>query len=305
MKIWFVMLFLVVEVFYGNSIVCYAKESLERYSKVYDSPEEIPEPERELTGPDGVCYELRNSEIEEIYVPDRVEKTGSTLVYKGVGELEPIPQTAEITVWDKARKINLKASFPLLGTTYDRERWQDFQFRLVFHEYDSDAYMLNDIAIDAEESLTELTRRAPEIYKLIGLREDDCRISRYKWGGEPYLDNLGVLCRDVLVEGEKRVWDCSALYEGEITLPGYDRYRLKNSYFKKVADVKAPEIPPDNDPILETMEKEELKYGLSHILKVCLEVTVGLFFAILAFLGFRFLLVLIRRLGEEKEKRDA
>ena len=304
MKIWFIILFLVVKVFCENSIVCYAKESVERFSGVYDTPEEIPEPEPVFTGPDGVCYELSNSEIEEIYVPERAEKTGSTLVYRGVGNTEPIPRMAEIFVWDKAGRQNIKVKLPLLRTAYDKERWQKFRFRLVFHEYEADMYMLNDIAIDASEALTELLKRESEITGLIGLKKEDCRILQYEWGGEPYIDNLGVLCRDVFAEGERRVWDCSAFYEGDIIVPGYDRYRMRNSYLEKMVQITEA-LSEEIAPALEIMENEELKDRLLRIVKICLEVTVGLFFAALAFLGFRLLLAFIRRLRAEKEKRDA
>lgn len=304
MKIWFVILFLIVKVFCENSIVCYAKENVERFSKIYDTPEEIPEPEPEFTGSDGVCYELKNSEIEEIYVPERIEKTGSTLIYKGVGETEPIPRTADILVWDKDGRQNLKVRLPLLRTTYDKERWQKFRFRLIFHVYDADAYMLNGIAINASEALPELLKREAEISGLIGLKKENSRIFQYEWGGEPYFDNAGVLCRDVFGEGEKKVWDCSALYEGEITVPGYDRYRMRNSYFRKPEEV-SESLWEENVPVLENEKKEEIRDLVSRIIKVCLEVTVGIFFAVLAFLGFRLLLAFTHRLRKEKEKRDA
>ena len=49
-------------------------------------------------------------------------------------------------------------------------------------------------------------------------------------GRGPYEDEGGVICRDVLILGRQKVWDCTALYGAAVKMPDFKRYRMSMVY---------------------------------------------------------------------------
>lgn len=303
------MLLFLAGLFWGTGMQPHEEKSVEYVSEVYDSPEEIPEPEVLIVDSYGIEYELANKTIETIRATGRKEKISSEIIYEEVGSEAVIPETADIKVWDEESNQSFQTELPLSATRYYDERWKDdFSFSITLHTYGADIYRLGEHEIPKGEDggLPELESCANDILALIGLSNADYQIEEYQWSGEPYIDDNGVLCRDVKASGIRRISDCAALYEGMISMPDYDQYRLKTNYIRKPEAAIELRIatPSDSLRTLTAIEQEtdSLWDKVITIAKFCLQLSVGLGCILLAYIGLRFLLALARK--ADKKRKD-
>lgn len=308
------MLLFLAGLFFVTGMQPYQKESIEYDSEVYDSPELIPEPEEVIVDSDGVQYERSESTIEIIGVTGQKEVVSSEIIYEGIGVGEVIPELAEIKVWDEETNKTFLADLPLSETRFFYERWKDdFAFDVTLHTYGADIYILGEQEIKKGEEggVPELGGREADLLAMIGLSDENYRIENYEWSGEPYTDEEGVMCRDIKAVGIRRIYDCAAVYEGTVSRPDYNQYRLKTNYLRKPELVKEPEAEsvsatPSNALSMPPGEPEEIKSFWDKMIaigKICLQVSVGLFCILLAYLGFRFLLFLARKVEKKRQER--
>lgn len=206
-------------------------ETLVRYSEIYDTKEEIPEPEAVWEAEDGIVWKLSESRLLTVPLTSRSRMLSGEVVYPGVTREAEIPPRAVMEVEDKESGQVFEAELPLSRSEYLKERWEpDLEFTVTFHRYGSDGYRLGEILIPHQAEQPPLSDCREALLEAIGLPAEDCRIEEMSWAGESYPDENGILCRDARVTGARRLWDCRAVYEGETALPDVIRYRMQMEY---------------------------------------------------------------------------
>lgn len=199
-----------------------------RYSEPKADSEQLEEPP-DVFMRENIPYELASWEIAEGGLPGRMQYGESTVVYEKIGMNAEIPKTAEISIEGEDGLF----SVPLVQSEYTNERWEnDFSFTLTFHSCQADIYELGgvEIFLDSDSEQPRLWGYEDELLELIGLPQESYRITGYKWAGEPYWDETGLLCRDAAAKGQRLVRDCKAVYGGEVILPPRETYRTKAVY---------------------------------------------------------------------------
>ena len=106
-----------------------------------------------------------------------------------------------------------------------------------------------------------------EILDEAGFAENEAEIESIVWDGDVYCGENGESCRDAAVSVKRKVWDCTAVYEGEASLPDYNRYRLLSEY-EPVAELhlenseKSGTIGPDLERKINWRLYKEYSCGL-------------------------------------------
>ncbi|WP_125143236.1 hypothetical protein [Clostridium transplantifaecale] len=285
----------------------WAQENIQRYSEVFDDPGEIPEPEKLIHDEAGREYRLKEQEIAAVPVSGRTEKLSGQTVYEGVSRGDTIPDTAAMTVRDEESGTEFETELSLERVEYTDERWQTgFSFTATFHEYGADYYILGETRIPHREDRPELSEVGEQLLREIGMEPEDCLLDDFIWQGEPYRDGEENMCRDALISGRKKVWDCTAVYGGVVKMPDYKRYRMimtyevgeeeseENGESVEVADVpiSAEENGETSEPTLWDRLKQMIRRGI--------QVSVGIFCIAAAVLVLRFLLKMAKSAGKEE-----
>lgn len=277
-----------------------------RLSAVYDAAELIPEPEAEVSSPDGTRYELRECIIEEIPVSGRTRTVKEERIYTGLGAGTGIPERIGATLSDAAGGGTVNCELFLFAKEFYDERWtDDFAFTVTFHTYGAERYLLGELEIQGGGEEPALRGHEAELLELVGLEEENFRIGGYRWSGGAYRDADGVLCRDAEVYGSQRVSDCRAVYRNTVPLPDLVRYRSRSVY-DKIIEEPAVETAASSSGIPEPQTGSGSETGrnawnqLFKIIKTCFTVSVGLAGILALLLGLWFLLKLARKLAREK-----
>lgn len=282
-----------------------AQESIQRYSEIFDTPEEIPAPEELIYDKDGKQYRLKEQVVIKAPVTGRVRKLSGQTIYEGVSRSEEIPDNAVMTVKDEESKEEFEAELSLEQREYYNERWEDgFAFTATFHEYGADYYVFGDVEILHQPDRPDLSGSENELLRAIGVEPEEFVIDNYSWAGESYEDEGGTPCRDMVLTGRQKVWDCLAVYSGITRLPDFNRFRLKMIY--EEADRELPEIislpaEEENEIIVEIFETAKKENGgrLRQIVRMALQISVGIFAIIIAALLLRFLLRQAKKTGHK------
>ncbi|HIZ79457.1 MAG TPA: hypothetical protein IAA17_06675 [Candidatus Lachnoclostridium stercorigallinarum] len=128
-----------------------------------------------------------------------------TVVYRDAEGITEIPQTVE--------GENGEGPYYLAERERLRERWEDdFAFTVVFEEYGSDFYMLEGVKLAAGRKEPFNEDRGGLLLSAIGVSPEDYAVEQVVWNGESYRNEDGVLCRNALATGKKRVWDERVIY---------------------------------------------------------------------------------------------
>lgn len=273
------------------------KDRLLRYSEITDTREELSEPDELWTDEKGNEWKLDDSRVILVPVTGRHRRVSGEVVYPKVTRNAEIPETAVMEVLDEESGEWLEASLPLIDTSYGKERWEgDLDVIVTFHSYGSDVYTLGETKVSHVSAQPPLKECEKELLSVMGMTEEDCRLEEFFWAGEPYPDENGILCRDAGVHGSRRVWDCRAVYEGEVKLPDVNRYRLELEYIRfqeeAATEVEGSGEAFSTEPLSVLGEAEEERESFGQwLLRHGLEVSVSLSLLLLALLGF----VLLRR----------
>lgn len=136
--------------------------------------------------------------------------------YKGVEQIDKIPESCEIEVKNKVSGEVVKADVPLASYEYSNYRWtNDFEFLVTVEEADAEVYALGNILVPRRENapfsgyelqLLELIQVSPEYY----------RIDSVEWAGEPWTEKSGKIYRQAIAKGAKQVADVQAQYAGDV-----------------------------------------------------------------------------------------
>lgn len=286
----------------------YAQENIQRYSEVFDAPGEIPKPEELIHDGAGREYRLKEQEIAAVPVSGRMEKLSGQTVYQAVDRGDAIPDTAAMTVRDEENGIEFETELSLERIEYTNERWQDgFSFTATFHEYGADYYVFGENRIPHREDRPELSEFGDKLLREIGMEQEDCLLDDFTWLGEPYRDGEATVCRDALISGRRKVWDCVAVYGGVVRMPDYERYRMIMTYEGSEEEsgengepVEMTDAPAGMEGDGETSEKT-LWDRIKQFIRRGILVSVGIFCIAAAVLILRFLLKMAKRAGEEED----
>lgn len=285
----------------------WAQENIQKYSEVFDAPGEIPGPEKLIRDEAGREYRLKEQEIAAVPVSGRTEKLSGQTVYEDVSRADTIPDTAVITVRDEESGTEFETELSLERIEYTDERWQaGLSFIATFHEYGADYYILGENRIPHREDRPELSEFGDKLLAVIGLEPEDCLLDDFTWLGEPYRDGEETVCRDALISGRRKVWDCTAFYGGVVKMPDYERYRMIMTYEERREkgeengeSVEAADVPISAKENGETLWQTWWD-RLKRIIRRGIQVSVGIFCIVAAVLVLRFLLKMAKSAGKEE-----
>ena len=228
-------------------------ENIKRYSETADSAGDLPIPDTYIRDENGKEYRLISSRIVNVPVTGRKKNLAGQIVYPEVSVNDMIPETAVLEVNDHESGTITEVELPLKETEYENERWlPGGVVTVTFHVYGADRYRFGDIRIPHSSGMPPLEMCGREILDEAGFAENEAEIESIVWDGDVYCGENGESCRDAAVSVKRKVWDCTAVYEGEASLPDYNRYRLLSEY-EPVAELhlenseKSGTIGPDSE----------------------------------------------------------
>jgi hypothetical protein len=196
-------------------------------------------PDESYTDQDGKEFWLKEWHIESLYLPERKEWTVQAVDYKEVEWAEQIPEQTPITIKDKVTGQTVRRNFPIYQIQHNNEQWvPGFSFTAVFHSYDADYYQLGGKKIPYDNKKPQIKDCYTELLNEIQVDPEKYRITDAAWEGEPYVGEGGIICRNALVTGEKKVSDYHVTYGGEAILPSFQGNQCVAVYrgFNSVTD---------------------------------------------------------------------
>lgn len=144
----------------------------------------------------------------------RTERVNGTIVYQGVEQADRIPETAVIQVTDEAAGTVTPVTVPLKEYEYSDYRWtDDFEFFITVEEADAETYALGDQLIERQEE-NPFAGYEEQLLSLIGVSQDAYRIHQVSWISDSWQGEDGIVYRQAIARGSKRVADVTAVYEG-------------------------------------------------------------------------------------------
>lgn len=280
------------------------EERKELVSEVYEKKEEIILPSEQYMDEAGKQYTLESWSLEEETIPGESRKIEKEISYSQVEQLTRLPEEAEIEYQDPVQGYQRIKLYPALETSWSNEQWIPMELPLTFHTYGADFYEIGGVQIPYEEASPGLAGYEAVLLQEAGLSDEAYRIGEIIWDGEAYADENGLLCRNAMASGEKRVRDYQITYGGSLQLPEKTAYRLRSVYRQKESEVQLEEIRVETVPTTEAPAQTEIVVredgppsSFSQILKRVLTITVGI--SALVFLG-ALLFVGWRRYGKKK-----
>lgn len=111
----------------------------------------------------------------------------------------------------------IKEYVPVKSARVLREYWTgDFEFPVLFYVYDAEYYELGEYRIPRRDDDPGLEGYEDGLLKALGLEEEDYVIGKVTWSGEAYENEEGILCRDAVARGRKRLRDYEVVYGMEM-----------------------------------------------------------------------------------------
>lgn len=272
------------------------QRKMELLSELFECREQILKPEKEIIDGTGKKYDLMSWNIEEILIPGRKADILEEINYSGIGQANQIPEKIVIHLEDEQWQED-KAEGYLAKKQFYNERWdEDWNFSVTFHRYDAASYRVGEKEITFNSERPELKGCEKELLSMLGWKETDGVIERYEWNGEPYSDENGTLCRDALVFGKRRIWDCKASYIANALKKGKVYVRSNICYVREEEqELKEKESTGQRKEKLD-IEKVLLKYRVA-----CLRISIGIGGLFITCLGIYFISSGLKQL---KEKQD-
>lgn len=222
-------------------------EQIVIYSGIYEDKNQAAVPADQYIDEDGQQYQLIEWEVIAAETEERTRIVEKVVRYPAVEGADRIPQSIEVEVADGGRSVTAVCS--LEQETVNGSHWETgFTFPVVFHQYDSDYYLLQGIQIPYNMETPELDSYESHLLDLIGLSAKEYRITSVQWAGPEYQNTEGEWCRDAIASGEKLVKEVEAQYRGQAILPAYPGWQSKAVY-GKLTEPAATVAEPQSDPV--------------------------------------------------------
>ena len=286
-----------------------AQEEIQRFTELFNIPEEIPQPEDLIYSESGQIYRLKRQETEAVHVEGDTRKLSGRTDYTGISRADIIPETAVMTVKDEESGKEFEAELSLEQVQYSNERWQDgFSFTATFHEFGADYYLFKDVKIPRQQDRPELSAYHKEFLEAAELDPEEFMIEDFTWDGEPYMDEDGVICRNVLISGRRKVWDGLAVYSAMVKMPDFLRYRMRMVYEEVTEDLDAGYLeaePEDSNDFMDSAGPyaDDKWAVLKRIIRRGLQISVGIVAIAAAVLILLRLIKAAGKAGKDEEKR--
>lgn len=273
------------------------------------------------------CMETRAEEptagawkeaAERVSLQAETEAVERQLIYEQVEAMAPFPDSLDIKVQHPEDGRTAIAACEAESVEVLREWWSgDFSFPVQFHSYDADYYQLGGERIPFDEERPQLDGCEELLLEIIGAPADSYRVTDVIWDGEAYPDEAGILCRNAMAYGEKRLRDYRVLYRGVAEFPAEERWQEASADDTRETEAETAQEEPDRaagagtaaGTAMEPGDSQDLEEGggLSRWKQVMRIVTVAVSLLLPLFLLLAFLLVK-RKLswytGQREHHRD-
>lgn len=164
----------------------------------------------------GTQYVRKSSSLEAATCEVEREVPESIITYEGVAADGEIPPTRQVEIRDPETGRKIVQEIPLDSHSYQNYRWvDDFWFPITFSVYDAKSYYLGKKVIPYDNEHPALEGCESELLEVIGKTPENYTIENFEWDGEPYRDEMGVMHRNAVGRGSRRIADCYAVYRGE------------------------------------------------------------------------------------------
>lgn len=237
-----------------------SEEIVEGEAYFYDSPafldaEQVEQPPETMIQ-DGSTYRLKDAILEPAIVEARTQYVESEVVLNDLEWLELVPETSEIVVTDKVTGQEFTTTMPFLKIASQSERWTDtFTFPIHISHTDADYFMLGNTRIS---SLDDLNNYKREFLSYLGLPANKYEITRIERNGST-----------AAAYGRKLVYDVTAVYGGEASMPASEGQRYRCTYVNEagpdqtiytmkataIYEVSHPEAPGNFGSFFEWLKK--------------------------------------------------
>ena len=170
--------------------------------KKYEAEKEIEQ--------DGIKLKLVSSTPDKTIIKGKVTVPYSaTTTYDYNISDSQIPKEKEVEVGTKKIKL------PLKSIMMAESKWVDTTIRIIYTNYNSEFYMLDDIVIPHTVGKPALKGYEDKIIEGTGHSTQNYQISDIVWDGEPYKNAAGVTCRNAVAYAKMLVNGKIALYQDE------------------------------------------------------------------------------------------
>lgn len=249
--------------FYG---VTGTEEMIVTDSIVYHDLKAVLLPNDRLTDDKGEMYLRRNSSLEVVEGEPERRQLETGIIYEGIPVDSEIPPMGRIEIKNSETGRNSFQEIPLASYSYQNYRWtDDFWFPITFSVYDAAMYYLGDRMVPYHNEFPALNGCEEDLLKVIGKSPENYAIKEFEWDGEPYTDEQGVMRRNAVGKGSRRIVDCHALYRGEGEMPSpsyvyrsvYERLPEDGTKFNVAYKIKAKGIYRAEEQILQDSKKAE------------------------------------------------
>lgn len=167
---------------------------------------------------EGKEYKLKEYKVIETQISAREELVSDTITYDSVEQADRIPDSAVIEARDHLTGAVTNVTVPLKSYEYSDYRWVNgFQFLITVESADADSFALGDVLIPNQEE-HPFKGYEKELLQLIHVSPDFYRILSAEWTGQPWMGENGIIYRQALAQGEKRIADVKAVYEGLVLM---------------------------------------------------------------------------------------
>lgn len=253
----------------------------------------------------GVIYTLKDTNLVNARVEDRVQYVEDILTFNNIEDLSEIPQTAKIDVTDNSSGQKITTTAPFIKVSKHENVWSDdFEFPIVISGYDADYFMLGDTKISKNDDLMNYSK---EFLNYLGLPSDRYKINEIKWNGKAYTSN-GELCRKAIASGEKLTYNIEALYGGDVSLPAADGKRYECTYVSSenpdsvIYTIKATAEYKEN-PAIETESEQTPLEKLIDWIKANPILAFGIGTIVILFFGVIIIFILSQKKKEKNDKK--
>lgn len=180
-------------------------------------------------------------EVIDTTIDAREQPVSDVIQYTSIAAEEDIPEAAVLTVADALTGNEVEVQVPLASASYSEARWEPgFEFPITIVNYDASRFELNGTEVELDEE-KPLQGYEEQLLELIGVSEENYRITSIRWDGPSYQEN-GHWSRKLVAKGDWKVRDCRALYSGTANLQ-----EVKAKAVQAVYSDAAPSSPSDEE----------------------------------------------------------
>lgn len=280
-----------VEEIYPGDIITYDSPPFVGDSKEYEPKESV--------NKEGKNYILTKSEIKNVTTDEITKYSETSIFYKGVEYIDPLPEDAEIEVLNEDLDQKLKVRLPVVSYKEEGTYWDyNFTFPVTVTGYDAESYMLGQTEISSNSPLID---HADLLLAYLNLPSQYYEVTSIEWAGEPVLKN-GEMTRNATAHGRKLVKDVTGVYGGDVTFPAVKANVFHGVYIESEAENKTEQIIYKKEA---TATYEQINMGFWDFLKWLLSNPVIVAILLLLLLIVIILLILLIRSMKRKKKIKA